>query len=175
MKKTVKAHPLIIAASPTDAANSMDRVKVFVTAHDRKLMLAGEGGDPNIVLEDRVAGENQRQSSAMIFSNIPVPSGRSALPGATGNLRLTTHDDTRTKGTAMSVSFSGLGLHLGNLSRISNAESRSCSAENPTGAKGQGGRYLPNQDEIASTAFWYQTEPHTPFPQLPERDRLEII
>ena len=75
----------------------------------------------------------------------------------------------------MSVSFSGLGLHLGNLSRISNAESRSCSAENPTGAKGQGGRYLPNQDDIASTAFWYQTEPHAAFPKLPDRDSLEII
>jgi hypothetical protein len=24
-------------------------------------------------------------------------------------------------------------------------------------------------------AFWYQTEPHTPFPALPDRDGLEII
>jgi len=36
--------------------------------------------------------------------------------------------------------FNGLGLHLGNLSRLSSALSRSISAENPTGAKGQGGR-----------------------------------
>ena len=27
--------------------------------------------------------------------------------------------------------------------------------------------YLPLQDDIASTAFWYQTEPHAPFPALP--------
>jgi len=38
-----------------------------------------------------------------------------------------------------------------------------------------GGRYLPMQDDIASTAIWYQTEPHTPFPALPDRDGLEII
>lgn len=162
------------------------------------------------------------------------------------------------------TSFNGLGLHLGNLSRLSAAETRSISAENPTGARGQGGRhvdpdhgpsrdlgtgwkvrpcvmvepgetltladvdgpgaiqqiwmtpggcyqantrfslyrwhimdpvrfrqdlgvtiqslgwrtggrYLPNQDDMASTAFWYQTEPHAPFPALPDRDGLEII
>ncbi|GMV79117.1 MAG: hypothetical protein AMXMBFR7_03010 [Planctomycetota bacterium] len=38
-----------------------------------------------------------------------------------------------------------------------------------------GGRYLPLQDDIASTAFWYQTEPHAPFPKLPDRDGLEVI
>jgi hypothetical protein len=37
-----------------------------------------------------------------------------------------------------------------------------------------GGRYLPLQDDIASVAFWYQTEPHAPFPKLPEKDYLEI-
>jgi hypothetical protein len=37
------------------------------------------------------------------------------------------------------------------------------------------GRYLPLQDDIASTAFWYQTEPHAPFPPLPDRDFLEVI
>ena len=36
-------------------------------------------------------------------------------------------------------------------------------------------RYLPLQDDIASTAFWYQTEPHAPFPDLPGRNYLEII
>ncbi|MCE5270439.1 DUF2961 domain-containing protein [bacterium] len=35
-------------------------------------------------------------------------------------------------------------------------------------------RYLPLQDDISSTAFWYQTEPHAPFPKLPDRDYLEI-
>jgi hypothetical protein len=37
------------------------------------------------------------------------------------------------------------------------------------------GRYLPLQDDIASTAFWYQREPHAPFPQLPDKDFLEVI
>jgi hypothetical protein len=36
-------------------------------------------------------------------------------------------------------------------------------------------RYLPLQDDIASVAYWYQTLPATPFPQLPDRDYLEII
>ncbi|MBK8134791.1 MAG: DUF2961 domain-containing protein [Chloroflexi bacterium] len=37
-----------------------------------------------------------------------------------------------------------------------------------------GGRYLPLQDDIASTAFWYQREPHMPFASLPDRDLLEV-
>jgi hypothetical protein len=37
-----------------------------------------------------------------------------------------------------------------------------------------GGRYLPLQDDISSVAFWYQNEPHAPFPKLPERDYLEV-
>lgn len=37
-----------------------------------------------------------------------------------------------------------------------------------------GGRYLPQRSDVASTVFWYQTEPHAPFPQLPNRDELEI-
>ncbi len=37
-----------------------------------------------------------------------------------------------------------------------------------------GGRYLPLQDDIASVAFWYQTEPHAPFPKLPNKDYLEV-
>lgn len=36
------------------------------------------------------------------------------------------------------------------------------------------GRYLPLQDDIASVVFWYQAEPHAPFPKLPERDKLEV-
>ena len=36
-------------------------------------------------------------------------------------------------------SFDGLGLNLGNLSRLSAAQTRSISAENYTGAKGAGG------------------------------------
>ena len=37
-----------------------------------------------------------------------------------------------------------------------------------------GGRYLPLMDDIASVAFWYQTEPHAPFPKLPAKEDLEI-
>lgn len=36
-----------------------------------------------------------------------------------------------------------------------------------------GGRYLPLMDDISSVAFWYQTEPHNPFPKLPDRDFLQ--
>lgn len=37
-----------------------------------------------------------------------------------------------------------------------------------------GGRYLPLQDDIASTVFWYQSEPHQVFPVLPNKDGLEV-
>ena len=37
------------------------------------------------------------------------------------------------------VSFNGLGMHIGNLSRLSNAQTRSISPENFTGEKGKGG------------------------------------
>lgn len=36
-------------------------------------------------------------------------------------------------------------------------------------------RYLPLQDDIASTAFWYQTLPAAPFSALPDSDYLQII
>jgi hypothetical protein len=36
-------------------------------------------------------------------------------------------------------------------------------------------RYLPLQDDIASVAFWYQSLPSAPLPQLPDADYLEII
>ena len=38
-----------------------------------------------------------------------------------------------------------------------------------------GGRYLPLQDDIASVAYWYQTLPTVPFPQLGDNDALEIV
>ncbi len=41
--------------------------------------------------------------------------------------------------------FSGLGVHMGNLSQLSQAESRSLSAENPTGAKGKGAMEPPSE------------------------------
>ena len=37
-----------------------------------------------------------------------------------------------------------------------------------------GERYLPLQEDISSTVFWYQTEPHTVFPKLPGKDKLEV-
>ncbi len=37
-----------------------------------------------------------------------------------------------------------------------------------------GGRYLPLQDDLSSVAFWYQVEPHAPFPELPDKDSLKI-
>ncbi len=36
------------------------------------------------------------------------------------------------------------------------------------------GRYLPQQNDMASVVFWYQAEPHASFPPLPERDKLEL-
>jgi hypothetical protein len=42
-------------------------------------------------------------------------------------------------------------------------------------ALGEQRRYLPLQDDIASTAFWYQSEPHAPFPHPPALNELEVI
>ena len=50
----------------------------------------------------------------------------------------------------MSITFNGLGLHLGNLARLSNAETRSISAENPTGGKGQGGMATEGTGAVAA-------------------------
>ncbi len=36
------------------------------------------------------------------------------------------------------------------------------------------GRYLHLKDDLSSVAYWYQTEPHNPFPVLPPRDKLVI-
>lgn len=38
----------------------------------------------------------------------------------------------------------------------------------------QGGRYLKQQSDIASTCFWYQTEPHAKFPKLSDWHQLEV-
>ena len=42
------------------------------------------------------------------------------------------------------ASFNGLGMHMGNLALISDAESRSISPENPTGEKGKGAMAVPD-------------------------------
>jgi len=36
------------------------------------------------------------------------------------------------------------------------------------------GRYLPLEDDLASVAYWYQLEPHNPFPPLPAKEALVI-
>ena len=36
------------------------------------------------------------------------------------------------------------------------------------------GRYLPLKDDVASVAYWYQTEPHAPFPPLPPAEILKV-
>lgn len=36
------------------------------------------------------------------------------------------------------------------------------------------GRYLRQESDIASVAYWYQMEPHNPFPPLPKKDDLEV-
>ena len=50
----------------------------------------------------------------------------------------------------MNVVFDGEGMHLGTLARLSNALSRSISAENPTGAKGQGGMATEGTGAVAA-------------------------
>ncbi|MBQ6534558.1 MAG: DUF2961 domain-containing protein, partial [Opitutales bacterium] len=32
--------------------------------------------------------------------------------------------------------------------------------------------YLAQKSDISTVAFWYQTEPHAPFPKLPPREEL---
>jgi hypothetical protein len=36
------------------------------------------------------------------------------------------------------------------------------------------GTYLQQKSDISSTVFWYQSEPHAPFPKLPSRNDLEV-
>lgn len=38
----------------------------------------------------------------------------------------------------------------------------------------EGHRYLPLEDDIASVAYWYQTEPHARFPALPGTEALAV-
>ena len=35
-------------------------------------------------------------------------------------------------------------------------------------------RYLPQQSDISSVVYWYQSEPHAPFPKLPAKNDLEV-
>ncbi|MGA0607393.1 glycoside hydrolase family 172 protein [Phenylobacterium sp. VNQ135] len=42
------------------------------------------------------------------------------------------------------------------------------------GREAGNGRYLPLQDGLASVAYWYQVEPHAPFPRLPSDAEMAI-
>lgn len=35
-------------------------------------------------------------------------------------------------------------------------------------------RYLPQQSDISAVTYWYQEEPHAPFPKLPSKNELEV-
>ncbi len=37
-----------------------------------------------------------------------------------------------------------------------------------------GGRYLQQHSDISTVSYWYQTEPHNPFPKFPTKDELEV-
>jgi hypothetical protein len=52
------------------------------------------------------------------------------------------------------MSFNGMGLGLGNLSRLSSAKSRSISAENPTGGKGMGAMAEPREPARSLGRGW---------------------
>ena len=41
-------------------------------------------------------------------------------------------------------------------------------------ALGWDGKMVPLEDDLASAAFWYQAEPHSPFPALPDKECLAI-
>ena len=56
--------------------------------------------------------------------------------------------------------FNGLGLNLGNLWRLSGAETRSCAPENPTGGKAQGGRHVdPNHGPSKELGAGWKVRP----------------
>ena len=52
------------------------------------------------------------------------------------------------------ASFNGLNMHLGNLSLLSNAQTRSISAENFTGEKGKGGMATEGTGAGVGRASW---------------------
>ena len=53
---------------------------------------------------------------------------------------------------AQNRNFSGLDMNMGNLYRLSDAETRSISPENFTGEKGKGGMAVPDQKAPRNTA-----------------------
>lgn len=86
------------------------------------------------------------------------------------------------------MSFNGVHMNLGNIMKLSNAVTRSITAENVYGEKAKGGMADMTQepqpevaqigqawDDIASVAYWYQSEPHMSFAALGTREELEVI
>jgi hypothetical protein len=63
-----------------------------------------------------------------------------------------------------STQFNGLGLHLGNLSRLSSAETRSINAENPSGAKGGGGMATEGVEAARELGQGWKVRPAIPLP-----------
>jgi hypothetical protein len=60
-------------------------------------------------------------------------------------------------------SFNGMGMNIGNLSRLSSAKTRSISAENPTGEKGKGGMAPAHPEEPArELGVGWKCSPFTP-------------
>ncbi len=55
--------------------------------------------------------------------------------------------------------FNGLGMNLGNLSRLSKAKSRSISAENPTGEKGKGAMAEPEPEHVNALGRGWKVRP----------------
>ena len=64
------------------------------------------------------------------------------------------------------MSFNGLGLHLGNLSRLSHAKSRSISPENFTGEKGKGGMATEGESKAAGLHLGGQGWKVSPFVRI---------
>jgi hypothetical protein len=56
--------------------------------------------------------------------------------------------------------FNGLGMSLGNLSRLSGAQTRSISAENPTGAKGAGAQAPPENTPARELGVGWKCRPY---------------
>ena len=84
--------------------------------------------------------------------------------------------------------FNGLEMNMGNLSRLSDAKTRSISPENFSGEKGKAGMADPADKDKPNTAnafnaardlgqevcYWYQADPHAKFPAIPSWRELEV-
>ena len=70
------------------------------------------------------------------------------------------------------MTFSGLAVHMGNLSQLSKARTRSISPENFSGGMGRGGM---STDGPAAGYYQITYALAVPIPTLPDRDYLEAI